>query len=88
MQISYTSKFIKQYSKFNFELKEEIKEKINLFETNENYERLKIHKLHGRLKNKYSFSVNYKLRIVFQYLPKKSKRGVVFLAIGQHTIYH
>ncbi len=84
MQINYTVKFIKQYNKFDFEFKQDIKEKIELFEDIKNHKQLKVHKLHGRLKNKYSFSVNYKTRIVFKYL---SKQKAVFLTIGDHNIY-
>lgn len=84
MQINYTTKFIRLYSKFDFDFKKEIKEKVELFKNNKNHKNLNVHKLHGRHKNLYSFSVNYKIRIVFKYL---SKQEVVFLVIGGHNIY-
>ncbi len=84
MQINYTVKFIKQYNKFDFEFKREIREKIELFKNIENHKQLKVHKLHDRLKNKLSFSVSYKIRIVFKYV---SKQEVVFLTVGSHDIY-
>lgn len=87
MIIVYSPKFAKKLNSFEFALQEEVIEKIELFKDVKNHKQLKVHKLHGCLKNKYGFSVNYQTRIVFQYLPKKSKREVVFLAIGDHNVY-
>ena len=84
MQINYTVKFIKQYNKFDFEFKQEIKEKIELFRDTKNHQSLKVHKLHGKQKNSFSFSVNYKFRIAFKHL---SKQEAVFLTIGDHDVY-
>ena len=84
MQINYTAKFIRQYSKLDFDLKKELKEKVNLFLDIRNHKQLKIHKLHGKLKSVYGFSINYKIRIVFKYL---SKQEAVFLVVGDHDVY-
>lgn len=62
-------------------LKEEVKEKIYLFQDSKNHTSLKVHKLHGDLKNCYSFTVNYKIRIVFEY---ENKNTVNLLYIGNH----
>lgn len=45
--------------------------------------RLKTHKLHGRLKNQWSFSVDKKNRIVFIF----DDKDIIFLDIGAHEIY-
>jgi plasmid maintenance system killer protein len=50
----------------------------------DNHSSLKVHKLNGPLKGSYSFSVNYKIRIIFQYV---SKKEVVLLTVGDHKIY-
>ena len=63
---------------------EEVEEKIELLKDKENHKLLKIHKLHGRLAKWYSFSVNYRIRIIFSYL---SKQEIVLLAIGDHEVY-
>ena len=55
-----------------------------LFKNKNNHKRLNVHILHGRLKGRYSFSVNYRFRIVFTHL---SKNEVVLLAVGDHTVY-
>lgn len=65
-------------------LQDEVFEKIELLKSTENHRVLKVHKLHGELRNCFGFSVNYKIRIVFEY---ESKNSVILLAIGDHDIY-
>lgn len=84
MEVSYTPTFVKQFKNFEEDLQEEILEKIGLFKNKKNHKLLKTHKLKGRLSGRYSFYVNYKIRIIFSYL---SKKEVVFLAVGDHDIY-
>ena len=84
LSVVYTPHFIQQVKTLESSLQEEIVEKIELFKNLKNYKRLKVHKLKGRLSGRYSFSVNYKIRIVFSYL---SKNKAVLLAIGDHDIY-
>ncbi len=84
MKIAYTPQFVRMFRKLESALQEEAIEKIELFEKNPNQSQLKTHKLKGRLKNRYSFSVNYQTRII--YIPL-SKGEVAFLAIGDHDVY-
>lgn len=72
------------FKKLELALQEESIEKIELFETDPKHVQLKAHKLTGKLKNRYSFSVNYQTRIIYTPL---SKSEVVFLAIGDHNVY-
>ena len=58
---------------------------IDIFKNSTDQTVLKIHKLHGPMKDKWSFSVNYKIRIVFEY---ESKKEIVLLAIGDHDVYN
>lgn len=83
MIISYKPSFVRQFNKLDPKLQEETLEKIDLLKKHKNHPLLKVHKLHGHLKERYSFSVNYKTRIVFTYVSKE----VVLLAIGDHAIY-
>ncbi|MEK7069140.1 MAG: hypothetical protein AAB947_02025 [Patescibacteria group bacterium] len=48
--------------------------------------RLDTHPLHGKLKKQWSFSINQRDRILFEFLDKK-KEEVAFLDIGDHSIY-
>ena len=84
MEVSYKPSFIKQYAFFEYSLKEEVREKIELFKERKNHRHLKVHKPKGKLTGCYSFSVNYRYRIVFIY-EKKDK--AVLLAIGDHDVY-
>jgi len=79
--IRYTAKFIQIYKGLEPALKEEVKEKILFFQDAKNHEILKVHKLHGRFKTCYSFSVNYKIRIIFKY---ENKTAVNLLYVGNH----
>ena len=82
--LSFAPSFIRQYKKLEISLQEEILEKVELFKNHSNHKLLKVHKLHGELKNCYSFSVNYAYRIVFSY---NKNNEINFLSIGNHDIY-
>jgi mRNA-degrading endonuclease YafQ of YafQ-DinJ toxin-antitoxin module len=84
MVISYKPSFVRDFKRLPIDLQEEALERIDLFRDPENHKKLKVHKLKGKLKNFYSFSVTYSHRIVFRY---ESKPAVVFLAIGDHSVY-
>ncbi|MEK7531546.1 MAG: type II toxin-antitoxin system RelE/ParE family toxin [Patescibacteria group bacterium] len=84
MKISYAPVFIRQYNKLDGELQNEIVEKIELFRKKENHKLLRVHKLKGNLLGSFSFSVNYRFRIIFEYL---SKNEAVLLLVGDHEIY-
>ncbi len=84
MIIRYKPSFVREFKKLSVELQSEALERIELFKDQRNHEKLKTHKLRGKLKEFYSFSVTYSHCIVFSY---ESEDIVVFLAIGDHTIY-
>jgi len=84
MEVSFKPSFIRKFNSLTDELRTETLEKIELFKNTENHRRLRVHRLKGRLSNCYSFSVNYKFRIIFSYL---SKNEAVLLAIGDHEVY-
>ena len=84
IEILYKPSFIRQYKKLSKPLQQEVKEKIQLFQENPNHSFLKVHKLKGRLKGYFSFSVNYADRIVFYY---EKENTVTLLAVGNHDIY-
>ena len=47
---------------------------------------LDTHRLHGKLKGQWSFSVNSRYRILFEFLDDAHEE-VVFLDIGTHALY-
>ena len=82
-EVVFLPKAIKQYSKLPNDLQEEIEETIELLKESENHERLKVHKLHGILKNFYSARVNYEYRVIFSY----DGSLLVVSLIGDHSLY-
>lgn len=87
MKILYKPKFLRQFKKLPPALQEEAKEKIVLFSQDPRHPFLKTHKLKGPLKEFWSFSVNYKDRIVFQYERCKGQKCPSLIAIGDHRVY-
>lgn len=86
MEVSFSPAFLKVFEDLPDALQEEAFEKIELFKNPQFHKQLKVHKLSGPLNGRYSFSVNYKIRIVFTYLAVTPKEAVL-LAIGDHDIY-
>ena len=84
MNISYASSFLKQVKRCDLSLQEEVFTAVELFQQNPHHPSLKTHKLQGKLAGRWSFSVNYKIRIVFEYL---SEENAVLLAVGSHDVY-
>lgn len=62
-------------------LLKDTKQRIDWFIKNSNDTRLKNHALRKRMKGKFAFSITGDIRIVFEWL---GKRTVRFLAIGGH----
>lgn len=84
MRVGYKTRFIHQFNDLDPRLQEEVLEKIELFKDRANHKQLRVHKLKGRLADCFSFSVNYRYRIVFGYL---SKDEVALLGVGDHDVY-
>lgn len=83
-QISFKSAFIKQIKDLDEGLCQEVLKRVELLKHKSNHRMLKVHKLHGGLSNYFSFSINYRIRAVFQF---EFKNEIVLLAIGNHDIY-
>lgn len=77
--------FVRHLKRLSSSLQEEVIEKIELFKESRNHRGLRLHPLHGRMAGRYSFSVNYRYRIVLRF--EKKKNVAVLLAIGDHAVY-
>lgn len=86
MEVFFAPAFVRQLKSLSVGLQEEALEKIEMFGNLKNHRKLKVHKLRGRLKGRYSFSVNFSTRIIFCYLKTKLKEACL-LAIGDHEVY-
>ena len=84
IKISFSNSFKKSFKKTiknDINIENKFWDKINIF-INEPFERsLKTHKLSGKLKDLWSFTVEFDIRVIF-YFADKSK--VVFIDIGTH----
>lgn len=86
MIIYYHPRFRRSYRQLDPQIKAEVEKRVVLFRAGPFDARLDTHRLHGRLKRQWSFSVNKRYRILFEFMGKK-KEEVVFLDIGPHEIY-
>ena len=84
-EIVISKQFARQFRKLDANLKEEILVKLDLLKDSVNHQSLKVHKLNGRMADKYSFSVNYKIRVIFSY-PIQSE--ILLLLVGSHDVYN
>ena len=67
MQIIYSPIFLRQYRKLESDIQRQAESKEKVFRRNPFDERLRTHKLHGKLSDLWAFSVNSKVRIVFEF---------------------
>jgi mRNA-degrading endonuclease YafQ of YafQ-DinJ toxin-antitoxin module len=84
VKIYYTNKFISSYNKLPEQIKIKAEKKEKLFKVDPFDPRLDTHKLGGKLKEFWSFSITNKYRIEFEFLENKE---VLFLKAGTHNIY-
>ena len=83
-QISVKPSFVRQVKHLDEESAGLLKKKIRLLQNREHHQALKVHKLHGKFSNYYSFSLSYKMRVVFTF---QSKDEIVLYYVGDHDIY-
>ena len=85
MEVSFSDSFKKVFKKRvnSTETEPEFWIRLELFINDPFDAKLKTHKLSGKLKNLWSFSIEYDLRVVFYFTKDKPKRAV-FVDIGTH----
>ncbi len=84
MKIIYTSKFAREYKKMSKKVQLLAEEKEKIFRKDPFASILNTHKLHGRFGEFWSFTVDFKHRIVFEF---GSNNMVYFHSIGDHSVY-
>lgn len=84
MKIYYGAKFLRAYRKLSPAVREKVKIAEKLFREDPFHPHLKTHKLIGRLKEFWAFSVDHRDRIIFQFYPGDV---VWFIDVGDHSIY-
>lgn len=83
MKTTTSSKFERSLKKLSGSLVEKVVERALLFKKDPFDSRLKTHKLHGKLKDKWSFSVDTTCRVLFEF----DGAEIIFLDIGDHDLY-
>jgi len=84
MNIYYSPKFAKEYKRLSSQTKKLAEKREKIFRINPFHPSLKTHKLTGHLEGFWSFSINYKNRIVFEFVDANT---VHFHSVGTHQIY-
>ena len=85
MELAFSSSFkraFKKKIKGRKEIEDLFWETVDLFIQDPFHASLKTHKLSGKLKDLWSFSIEYDLRVIFYFEDKNSK--AVFVDIGTH----
>ena len=82
--IGYTPEFFRALKKLPKGIQEKTFERIALFKDRKNHSRLDVHKLHGIYAGCQSFSIDFRHRIIFEWVNKHEAR---FYTIGDHGIY-
>ena len=85
MEVAFSTSFKKSFRKriLSTEFESDFWLCLEKFIENPFAEDLKTHKLSGKLKGSWSFSVAFDLRVVFYFTKDKSKNAV-FVDIGKH----
>ncbi len=84
MIIIYSPKFVREYKKLPVKIKEKAEQKEKYFRQDPFAKGLETHKLSGKFKSFWSFSINRKYRIVFEFA---DNNRIYFHSIGTHRIY-
>ncbi len=84
-KLIFTETYLKREEKFlkeNPDLIERYKKVLRLLELNPFHPSLRLHKLKGKFKDKYSISItmSYRILIVFA----KTEKGIVLIDVGKH----
>ena len=81
--IYYHPQFKKSFLNLPKDIQRKAKERIKIFKANPFFPLLDTHKLHGKLKEQWSFCIKGQYRILFIF----DNNGAIFLDIGPHDIY-
>lgn len=83
MKIFYHPRFKKSYQRLPTIVQVEAEKREAIFCNDPFDPRLDTHKLHGKLKKQWSFSIGRKYRILFEFY----EDDIVFLDVGTHDLY-
>ena len=76
--------FIKAYKSLQENIKLSAKHRESMFKANPFNPVLRTHKLKGKLKNYWPYSIDFQYRIIFRFIDHET---VIYYDIGTHDIY-
>ncbi|HLD21112.1 MAG TPA: type II toxin-antitoxin system mRNA interferase toxin, RelE/StbE family [Patescibacteria group bacterium] len=84
MEVLYTPHFKRDAKRLPVSMRKLVEERLSLFKKNPFDPSLKTHKLEGVLREYWSFSIDYRHRVICTF---EGKSTVVLHAIGDHSVY-
>lgn len=73
----------KKWERKHPELRDQLKDKMKLFESDPFHPSLKTHRLSGKLKGLWAISITYEERLTFEFVDKEMTK-VLLIDIGKH----
>ena len=86
MTIYTYTRYRRNFDRLDPQIQKLARARIAIFKKKPFDPRLKTHGLNGKMKDQWSFSVDSRFRILFEFLDEARKEAV-FLDIGDHAIY-
>ncbi len=84
LKISYSSYFDRKMKKLDSSLRPIVEERESMFRQDCFHPQLETHKLNGKWKDHWAFSITKKYRIMFQFL---GNNEVMFEDVDDHDVY-
>ena len=84
MEILYSSGFRRAYKKLAFGIKKQVEAREKIFRSNPFNPILKTHKLHGKYRQYWAFSLTASYRVMFKF---HTKDEVAFVDVNDHDVY-
>lgn len=84
MEVLYTPHFKRDAKRLPASMRPLVEKRLKQFMNDPRHPSLDVHKLHGSLEDIWAFSINLRIRVLFEYI---GKDRVVLHAIGDHSIY-
>lgn len=84
MEVLFSTHFQRDAKRLSKSKQKMVEERLVLFIHNPFDSILKTHKLTGSLNELWSFSIDFHLRVIFEFIEKQK---VLFHSIGDHSIY-
>ena len=76
--------FKRSFARLSPKVQKKVAARVVLFEANSQHPSLKTHKLKGKLKDRWSFSIDRRYRVAFKFV---NGDQVVYLDVGDHEVY-